>query len=188
MPRLQGFLVVLENNFNEIRYREECRAFRWSPLDRIHTEDFGDVKIIRKLQRGIRINVGDPVNSVSLFPIDERCRVGKHKCLCRCDISIMEWSLRVGPGCIRCQVPPSRNINKEKISIVTWIQPNISNIPLIMENIIGNYMSMPFHVTGQWKWLAMVETETAPPLIHGIYPKGSPFWLVSLNKKQPSHN
>ena len=97
MPRLHGVFLVLENDFDEVvegdsydRCGYKCRALGGNGLNRIHTKDTRDVKIISKLQRGIRINVGDPVNSVSLFPIDERCRVGKHKCLCRCDISIME--------------------------------------------------------------------------------------------------
>lgn len=76
MPRLNGVFIILENNFKKImegcwhnRGSYEWRTTRGKRLDGIYTEDSRDVEIISKFQRGVRINVGDPVNSITLVSI-----------------------------------------------------------------------------------------------------------------------
>lgn len=76
MPRLNGFFIVLENNFNEIMEGcwhngggYVCGTTGGKRLDGIQVEDSKDVEIISKLQRGVRIDVRDSVNSITLLSI-----------------------------------------------------------------------------------------------------------------------
>lgn len=73
MPRLDFFLVVLEDNFREVMKggsdhrgvvndRSSCR---WPILDCVEVEHPRDVEPVRELQWGFWIHVGDSINSVS---------------------------------------------------------------------------------------------------------------------------
>lgn len=86
MPRLHGVLIVLENDFEELMERSwqhRCsKGWRsssiWNSLNGIQTENTRDVEVICKLQRGVRINIRDAVDGISLLPTDKWCRIGKH--------------------------------------------------------------------------------------------------------------
>lgn len=72
MPRLNGALIILEDNFYIVmkgssynRSANDCRTrIRFVP-DCVQAEDTGDVEIIRNLKRGSWVDVGNPINSIS---------------------------------------------------------------------------------------------------------------------------
>lgn len=123
MPRLHGVLIVLENNFEELMERSwqhRCskgwRSSSWNSLNGIQTENTRDVEVICKLQRGVRINIRDAVDGISLLPTDKWCRIGKDNSPRRCNFPVMEWTLRIWPSCIWCQIPPSKA--KEQVRLL----------------------------------------------------------------------
>ena len=113
MPRLHGIFVVLKNNLNEIMERSwhygggyGCRStFRRKGLDWVNTVDSRNVEVISKLERCIRVNIRNLVDSITKFSINQRCWIGQHNCLCRSYFSIMVWPLWIRPSSICCQIP-----------------------------------------------------------------------------------
>ena len=96
MPRLHGVLGVLEDDLDEVverggndRGSNKCWAIRGLYLDGTLTENSRDVEVIRKLQRGVRVDVGHPVNRVTLLSVYPSRRVGQYDCLCYRYLSIM---------------------------------------------------------------------------------------------------
>lgn len=82
MPRLNGGLVVLEDDFNEVVEggidnggAEDCRAWSGRVLDGVEVKYTRNFEIISELQWGGWINVGDPVNCISKLPTDLCLRI-----------------------------------------------------------------------------------------------------------------
>lgn len=112
MPRLDRGLIVLEDNFNVVmkscwndRGAKLCGSARsWCVLDGIQIEDAGNVKPVGKLQWGGRVRIGDPINSIPELVV-YLCRwIGQYNCPHNFYCTVVEWSLRIRPGCICCQI------------------------------------------------------------------------------------
>lgn len=77
MPRLNGVLVVLEDNFDKVMESgvnnggaEECRARSGRVLDGVKAKNTRNFVKIGEFQWGAWINIRDPVNSVSELSTD----------------------------------------------------------------------------------------------------------------------
>lgn len=112
MPWLHGVLIILQNDFDKFverswhyRCSKVWRTIRGEALDGTQAENTGNVEIIGKLQRRVRIYVRDSVHGISLLAIDNWSWVSQNNCSWWCYFSIVERTLRVRSGCIWCQVP-----------------------------------------------------------------------------------
>ena len=97
MPGLDRVLVVLEDNFHKVmKYSsnhgcaENCRGIDRCSLHRIQGKDTGNVVPVSKFQRGGRIDIRPPVNSVTQLAIYLLCCIGKDELLLNFYGPIME--------------------------------------------------------------------------------------------------
>lgn len=157
MHRLDGLFAVLENDFKEVmkwgwqhRCSYECRATRGNGLDGIKAEDSRDVKVISKLQWGVRVNIGGPVKCVTQRSIYQRCWISQYNCLCWYYLSIMEWALWIRPGCICCQIPP---VTKTKFKIIKLNHHNLNSNKSTAHFVwIFVYLKVLACCIDQWSW------------------------------------
>ena len=96
VPGLHGVLIVLEDDFDEVveigledGRGDECRAVGGKGLDGVVGVDPRDVEVVGQLKRGVRIDVGRPVDRVALLAIYQRRRIGQNKRLCDRNFSIV---------------------------------------------------------------------------------------------------
>lgn len=122
MIRLNGFLVVLEDNFSEVMKREvkdrsaKNNWTRWRiVLDFVQLKHSRNVVKISNLQWSVWVYVRDLIYSITPLSIDFASRICQHKCPRHWYCPVMECSLWIRPRSICCQVPSSQQDQKKYV-------------------------------------------------------------------------